>query len=56
MPRSGKAVAEFVKQRMEAGELRAVIDRTYPLDDIVEAYRYVLTQQKTGIVVVRVAP
>lgn len=56
MPRSGKAVAEFVKQRMEAGELRAVIDRSYPLDDIVEAYRYVLTQQKTGIVVVRVAP
>jgi hypothetical protein len=31
-----------------------VIDRTYPLDEIVEATRYVETGQKTGNVVLRV--
>lgn len=51
-PICGKNVIEFIKARMEAGELRAVIDSRYPLDDIVEAYRRVDTEQKTGIVVV----
>ncbi len=53
-PKSGKSVVEFIKARIEAGELRAVIDRTYRLEDIAEAYRYVETEQKTGIVVVKV--
>jgi len=39
---------------MEAGEIRAVIDRNYTLDAIADAYRYVETEQKTGIVVVNV--
>ena len=49
------ATAEFVRflrDRMEAGDLRAVIDRTYPLDAVVDAYRYVETGQKAGIVVI----
>ena len=33
------------------GEYRPVIDRTYPLEDVVEATRYVETGQKTGNVV-----
>ena len=37
---------------IESGEFRPVIDRTYPLDQIVEAYRYVETGQKTGNVVI----
>jgi len=55
MPKSGKAVVEFVRQRLEAGDLRAVIDRTYPLADIADAYRYVETEQKTGIVAISVS-
>jgi NADPH:quinone reductase-like Zn-dependent oxidoreductase len=46
----------FLKQLMEAGEYRAVIDRRYPMDEVVEAARYVETQQKIGNVVLQVAP
>ena len=42
------------KQLVEAGEYRAVIDRTYSLDDVAEAHRYVETMQKTGNVVITV--
>ena len=52
---SGHAFVEFLKVRMEAGQFRAVIDRKYPLDSIADAYRYVETGQKVGIVVIDVA-
>jgi NADPH:quinone reductase-like Zn-dependent oxidoreductase len=45
---------EFLKKVIEAGKFRAVIDRTYPLEDVVEATRYVETQQKTGNVVLTI--
>lgn len=41
----------LVKDLLEAGRYRAVIDRTYPLEDVVEATRYVESWQKTGNVV-----
>ena len=44
----------LVKELVEAGKYRPVIDRTYPLDDVVEAHRYVETHQKTGNVVLTV--
>ena len=47
-------VPESVKTRMESGAFRAVIDRVYPLAEIVDAYRYVDTGQKVGIVVIEV--
>jgi len=40
---------------VEAGAYRAVIDRTYPLESVVDATRYVETGQKTGNVVLTVA-
>lgn len=45
----------FLKDLIEAGEYRAVIDRTYPLEEVIEATRYVETEQKTGNVVLRLA-
>jgi NADPH:quinone reductase-like Zn-dependent oxidoreductase len=53
-PRYRKQDVVFLKELMEAGEYRAVIDRTYALEDVVEATRYVETQQKTGNVVLSV--
>jgi NADPH:quinone reductase-like Zn-dependent oxidoreductase len=52
----GHAFVDFLKRRMESGQFRAVIDRRYPLDAIADAYRYVETGQKVGIVVVDVLP
>ena len=50
-PRYKKEHVLLLKQLIEAGEYRAVIDRTYPLEDVVAATRYVETGQKTGNVV-----
>ncbi|HEX7186663.1 MAG TPA: NAD(P)-dependent alcohol dehydrogenase [Actinomycetes bacterium] len=49
-----KADLLLVKELVDAGTYRPVIDRTYPLDEIVEATRYVEAGQKTGNVVLRI--
>jgi len=53
--RYGKEDLLFVKELVETGKYRPVIDRTYALDEAVEANRYVESGQKTGNVVLRVS-
>jgi NADPH:quinone reductase-like Zn-dependent oxidoreductase len=53
---SGQEFVIDLKQKIEAGRFVPVVDRRYPLDAIAEAYRYVQTGEKAGIVVIDVVP
>jgi NADPH:quinone reductase-like Zn-dependent oxidoreductase len=44
----------FIATLVEAGDLKAVIDRTYPMEEIVEAHRYVDTGHKKGNVILAI--
>ncbi|MDP2293465.1 MAG: NAD(P)-dependent alcohol dehydrogenase [Actinomycetota bacterium] len=55
IPKFRQADVEMLKELLETGHLRPVVDRIYPLEQIVEATRYVDTQMKVGNVVITVA-
>ena len=54
IPTINKADVIFLKELVEKGEYKPVIDRYYKLNQIVEAYKYVETGQKTGNVIIRI--
>jgi len=54
-PRYARADVLFLSGLVEAGKYRPVIDRCYRLEQVVEATRYVESQQKTGNVVLTVS-
>ena len=54
MPKDCRGSVILIKKLIEKGKYKAVIDKKYPLEQIVEAYKYVETGQKTGNVVITV--
>jgi len=51
-PKNLKVCLSFIKDLVEKGSFRPVIDRKYPIDKIAEAYQYVATGQKIGNVII----
>lgn len=54
IPTISKKDVLFLKELVEANKYKPVIDRSYPLEQIADAYRYVETGQKTGNVVITI--
>lgn len=54
-PTDARAHVRLVRDLLASGHLRPVVDRSYALDDIIDAYRYVESEQKLGTVLVTVA-
>ncbi len=52
IPTISKEEVVFLKDLVATGKYKPVIDRRYPLEEIVDAYKYVETGQKTGNVVI----
>jgi NADPH:quinone reductase-like Zn-dependent oxidoreductase len=52
IPKHDQKMMGYLRDLIESGEFKPLIDRTYRLDQIVEAYRYVETGQKIGNVVI----
>jgi NADPH:quinone reductase-like Zn-dependent oxidoreductase len=56
VPTHYREMIEYLRDLMASGAFVPVIDRTYPLEQIVEAYEYVESGQKIGNVVIAVSP
>lgn len=52
LPTISKEDIIFLKTLVESGKYKPLVDRSYPLDQIVDAYKYVETRQKVGNVVI----
>jgi len=53
--KSRRAQLEWIRQQIDAGRLRVVVDRMFSLDDAAEAHRYMETKRARGKVVLEVA-
>ncbi|GAA0598827.1 NAD(P)-dependent alcohol dehydrogenase [Actinomadura livida] len=56
VPRQDQEMVRYMRELIGSGRFRPVIDRRYPLDQIVDAYRYAETGQKIGNVIIDVVP
>jgi NADPH:quinone reductase-like Zn-dependent oxidoreductase len=54
LPKTSRDDVLFLRDLMEAGSFKPVIDRRYPLEEVADAFRYVETGQKKGNVVIEV--
>jgi NADPH:quinone reductase-like Zn-dependent oxidoreductase len=52
LPRENAGLATYLRQLMDRGDYRPVVDRTYDFDQLREAYAYVDTGRKVGNVVI----
>jgi NADPH:quinone reductase-like Zn-dependent oxidoreductase len=52
LPSHNQDMIRYIGGLMESGAFKPVIDRQYPLQEVVDAYRYVETGQKVGNVVI----
>jgi NADPH:quinone reductase-like Zn-dependent oxidoreductase len=55
IPTINKQDVVFLKELVESGQFKPVIDRSYPMEQMVEATKYVETGQKTGNVVITIS-
>ena len=55
IPTHNQLIVEHIAGLLESGAFKPVIDREYPLDEIVDAYRYVESGQKIGNVLLNIA-
>jgi NADPH:quinone reductase-like Zn-dependent oxidoreductase len=56
IPRQNPETIRYLRGLLESGAFRPLVDRSYRLDEIVEAYRYVETGRKLGSVIIGVVP
>ena len=56
LPIENQEIVEYLRERIACGRFRPLVDSSYPLEQIVDAYRYVDTGQKVGNVVITVLP
>ena len=54
IPKHDQEMVRHIEGLLQSGSFKPVIDRRYPLDEIVDAYRYAETGQKVGNIVVDV--
>lgn len=53
--KSNRADLNYLKEQIEAGKIRSVIDRTYPLSDIADAHAYSETERAVGKIAITIA-
>ena len=54
IPKHDQEMVRHIEGLLQSGAFKPVIDRRYPLDEIVDAYQYAETGQKVGNIVVDV--